>query len=90
MIEIIGKVVLKHTHEISGYEDKPKDCVCCPGARSHVYQRIFELPEYTPDRFSTSLRRSLDFWIKSNFDFMKLEGHRIRVTAELVEDDDVG
>jgi hypothetical protein len=70
MIEIKGKVVLGHT----------------PGFYTHIFYVGFELPKYVPNRFCEHEGRTLDQWVQSNFDFKKLEGRTIRITAELVEE----
>lgn len=82
MSEIIGIVVLFHSNQIEGHENETKRCICCPDFPSHIYGMKLELPEY--DTSFTSDRR-IDRWLESVFDFKKLEGRKIKITAELAD-----
>lgn len=69
---ITGTVVL-------GYDKHPalpKECVCCPDQPSHVRLKRLHLPDHAD---------GIDDWLKRTFDFKKLEGKRIKVTAELID-----
>jgi hypothetical protein len=82
--EIIGTVVLLHSNQLPGRENEKKDCICCPDFPSHVFGINFKLPPY-PSVFPEHFGRSLDYWVQSMFSFTKLEGRRIRITAELID-----
>lgn len=83
--EIIGTVRLGHSNQIPGHENEEKVCICCPDFPSHIYKRSLELPEYPTD-YPKHFGSDLDLWVKSMFDFKKLEGRQIKVTIELLGD----
>ncbi len=83
MVEIVGTVILRHSNQLPGRENEKKICICCPDFPSHVYGLDFALPAFGsayPEHFG----RNLDLWLRSMFPFKKLEGRKIRVSAELV------
>lgn len=82
--EIEGTVKLGHSNQIAGHENEKKVCICCPDFPSHVYQVSLDLPPYPTD-YPEHFGRDLNLWVKSMFDFKKLEGRKIRITAELVD-----
>jgi hypothetical protein len=86
MAEIIGTVSLMHSNQLPGREDEPKVCICCPGFASHIFGINFDLPEYPTDD-PKHFGRNLDRWLQSSFPLKQMEGRRIRITAEIIEDD---
>jgi len=91
MPDIIATVVLGHSNQIPGREEKKKDCICCPGFPSHVHHVGTELNAF-PSRYPSHFPRDLDNWLYSTFDLKHLEGRKIRITAELlpIEDENHG
>ncbi len=85
MSEITATVVLGHANQIPGRENEKKICICCPGFSSHVYMIGTELSNFT-SRYPSHFPRDLDNWLYSMFDLKDLEGRKIRITAELIED----
>ena len=79
---IIGVVKLGHTNQVGGYENREKECICCPDFPSHIYKTELVLPSYP----SAHMGRNVDLWLRSVFEYKKLEGRKIRITAEVLDE----
>lgn len=77
--EIVGQIECRR----DANPEKPKQCICCPGFESHVYQTAFVIP-YVQARGARQLQGDLDDWLHGLFEFKELDGRQIRITAELL------
>lgn len=74
-IETVGTVTLLKSVLKPG---EKKVCICCPGHESHVFGMFLALQE-APDRDF-----AIATWLKEHFNYLNLEGRKIKITAELL------
>lgn len=79
--EITGTIELSYDRE----PDTKKLCICCPGFPSHVYGQDFVLG-FNSSRFN-DVPATLTDWLRDIFPFKDLDGRKIRITAELIDDE---
>lgn len=74
-IEITGTVKLGRSTSI--------ECVCCEG--SHIYSVDVALDTFK-SVYPKHFKMDVENWIYSNFPLKHMEGRRIRITAEIIDE----
>lgn len=75
-ISIEGVIVLSRI-------DDESDCICCKGR--HIFWKGIVLDEFESD-FPDHFPVNVDQWLRANFDYDSLEGKKIKITAEIIEE----
>lgn len=79
---------MSQKHEITGTikctRSEDGECACCKG-RPHAYVRWLELEPFETD-WPEHFGRDVKVWLKTLFDFEAMEGQKLKITVEVVDE----